>query len=180
MSPGWLVELSEGRSLCILRLHCLAQHATRHCLSNSCAQGPTRHPHDSTMLPAGSGDPWLPGGCQHTVLGGKFRGLQRLANCFSVQANLLPASHNTSRDCPSLPTCTPDTPGSCTFRIAHDKQQKSTSASMVPEHCNRPCSHKRSQADNARGSGCLVGWNPPAAYLAGSPDNFRRRSGART
>jgi hypothetical protein len=160
---GWLLELTQGRSLCIPVPQRFALAHPELCAANWQGLLAISHPHDSNVLPAGSVDP-----CQEDAGTWQIGGAPEACMRFSVVAAMLPALHGTGASCPPLHACIPNTLGSYGCRIVQEKGLTSKSPHRVTELCSRSCTTQQSTAAQVSGRGCLLGWNPTAAYLAGT------------
>jgi len=160
---GWLLQLTQGHSLCIPASPRLAVAHPGPIAARWQGLQTTSHPHDLNVLPAGSLDP-----CREGAITWQMGEAQEACLRFSVAAGLLPALHGTTANCPPLHICIPDTLGSYVSRIVRKRPHKSKSASTDPEPCRDSCTSQQSTAAEVSGRGCLLGWNPTAAYLAGT------------
>ena len=85
---GWLLELTQGRSMCIPVPQRFALAHPELCAANWQGLLAISHPHDSNVLPAGSVDP-----CQEDAGTWQIGGAPEACLGFSVVAAMLPALH---------------------------------------------------------------------------------------
>ena len=121
---GWLLQLTQGHSLCIPASPRLALAHPGPVAARWQGLQTTSHPHDLNVLPAGSLDP-----CREGAITWQMGEAQEACLRFSVAAGLLPALHGITANCPPLHICIPDTLGSYVSRIVRKRPQKSKSVS---------------------------------------------------
>jgi hypothetical protein len=160
---GWLLQLTQDHSLCILAS---PRPALAHPeLYTAVWQGllATPHPHDSNVLPAGSVDP-----CRESASTRRWEGALESSWRSSGDLFWLPVASCTHTSCPVPQMCMPDTLGSYGSRILTEKRRKSMCVTTLSELCTWSCAHQQSKTVHVSGRGCLLGWNPAAACLAGT------------
>ena len=135
---GWLLQLTQGHSLCIPASPRLAVAHPGPIAARWQGLQTTSHPHDLNVLPAGSLDP-----CREGAITWQIGEAQEAYLRFSVVAGLLAALHGITANCPPLRICIPDTLGSYVSEQCGKGRRKASLQVPIQSTAGSPAHHNR-------------------------------------